>query len=126
MRPHRHLLAVLLLSTLALAQGVQPSRTVIKPVLNMYSSASTDADVVSQAIYGTTVTVLQDTGAWSQIQTPDQYKGWVDSAALLNKPGEPYASGKNVVVVRSLFAHLYRETDVTKHAPLLTVPFESL
>jgi gamma-D-glutamyl-L-lysine dipeptidyl-peptidase len=27
--------------------------------------------------------------------------------------------------VKSLFAHLYREPSVTRHAPLLTVPFES-
>src|SRR4051812_33317797 len=121
----RQLALVLVLSSLALAQGVQPTRTVVRPVLNMYSAASADSDVVSQAIYGTNVTVLQEKDTWSEIQTPDQYKGWVESAALLNKPGEPYASGKNVVVVRSLFAHIYRESDVTKHAPLLTAPFET-
>ncbi len=130
MRPYIYLLRrlslVLILSSVALAQGVQPSRTVIRPVLNMYSSATLDADVVSQAIYGTAVTVLQDNGAWLQIQTPDQYKGWIEASGLLPpKAGEPYASGKNVVEVRSLFAHLYRESDVTKHAPMLTVPFET-
>ncbi len=128
MRPHRLLLRrlalVLICASAALAQGVQPSRTVIKPVLNMYSSASLDADVVSQAIYGTTVTALQEKGDWLEIQTPDQYKGWVETSGLLSR-AEPYASGKNVVEVRSLFAHLYREADVTKHAPLLTVPFET-
>src|ERR1043166_4570314 len=122
----RHLALTLLLTTVALAQGVSPTRTVIRPVLNMYSSATTDADVVSQAIYGTTVSVLQEKDAWAEIQTPDQYKGWIEVSGLLPyKPGEPYASGKNVVQVRSLFAHIYRETDVTKHAPLLTVPFET-
>ena len=120
----RHLAFVVFVSTLALAQGVQPTRTVVRPVLNMYSSATLDADVVSQAIYGTTVTVLQDKGAWAEIQTPDQYKGWIESSALLDSK-EPYASGKNVVVVRSLFAHLYRENSVTRHAPVLTVPFET-
>lgn len=130
MRPHtlllRRLSLFLFVSSLALAQGVPPSRTVIRPVLNMYSSATLDADVVSQAIYGTTVTVLQDKGDWLEIQSPDQYKGWIEASGLLPyKPGEPYASGKNVAVVRSLFAHLYRESDVTKHAPMLTVPFET-
>jgi gamma-D-glutamyl-L-lysine dipeptidyl-peptidase len=129
MRPHtrllRQLALVLILSSVTLAQGVQPTRTVIRPVLNMYSAATADADVVSQAIYGTNVTVLQEKDTWAEIQTPDQYKGWVESSALLNKPGEPYASGNNVVVVRSLFAHIYRESDVTRHAPLVTVPFET-
>jgi len=122
----RHLALALILSTVALAQGFMPSRTVVRPVLTMYSSATTDADVVSQALYGATVTVLQEKEGWAQIQTPDQYKGWIETAGLLAyKPGEAYASGKNVVQVRSLFAHLYRETDVTKHAPILTVPFET-
>ena len=122
----RHLALALILSTVALAQGFMPSRTVVRPVLTMYSSATTDADVVSQALYGATVTVLQEKEGWAQIQTPDQYKGWIETAGLLAyKPGETYASGKNVVQVRSLFAHLYRETDVTKHAPILTVPFET-
>src|ERR1043165_298517 len=130
MRTHRlllrHTALALFLCSVALAQGVSPTRTVGQPVLNMFSAATTDSDVVSQAIYATNVTVLQEKDGWAEIQTPDQYKGWVETSGLLPyKPGEPYASGKNVVQVRSLFAHLYRETDVTKHAPLLTVPFET-
>jgi cell wall-associated NlpC family hydrolase len=122
----RHLALALILSSVALAQGVLPSRTVVRPVLTMYSSATTDADVVSQALYGAAVTVLEEKDGWAQIQTPDQYKGWIETAGLLAyKPGEAYASGKNVVQVRSLFAHIYRENSVTKHAPLLTVPFET-
>jgi cell wall-associated NlpC family hydrolase len=122
----RHLVFAILLSSVALAQGVMPSRTVVRPVLTMYSSATADADVVSQALYGATVTVLQEKDGWAQIQTPDQYKGWIETAGLLAyKPGEAYASGKNVVQVRSLFAHIYRENSVTRHAPLLTVPFET-
>ena len=76
MRPYRRPLAlVFLLTCVAAAQtGVQPTRVVVRPVANMYSSATTDADVVSQAIYGTTITVLQENNGWAQVQTPDQYK----------------------------------------------------
>jgi cell wall-associated NlpC family hydrolase len=117
---------VLLLSTLASAQTPARTRRVIRPVVNMYSSATTDADVVSQAIYATPVTVLEEKGAWVDVRTPDDYTGWVEAAALLaSTSAATYASGPNVVQVRSLFAHIYRETDVTKHAPLLTVPFET-
>jgi hypothetical protein len=45
------------------------------------------------------------------------------SSALL--PGKPYAAGARVAAVESLFAHIYREASVTKHAPLITIPFES-
>lgn len=121
----RRLAFVLLLSVVAAAQGVMPVRTVARPVLNMYSSATSDADVVSQAIFATSITVLEETDGWARIKTPDQYTGWVKSSALVGRSGEPYGSGTNVVQVRSLFAHIYREDSVTRHAPLLTVPFET-
>ncbi len=134
MKPHTTalfywmVLALLLVSTLALAQGAQPTRTVNVPVLNMFSAASADTDVVSQAIYGTNVKVLDDKGAWAQIQTPDQYKGWVETAKLTALPHDYAAAAGNGVTpvyVTSMFAHLYREQSVTKHAPMLTVPFET-
>lgn len=121
----RQLAFVLLLSAVAAAQGVMPIRTVARPVLNLYSSPTGDADVVSQAIYATRITVLEEKDGWARIKTPDEYTGWVESSALIGRSGEPYGSGKNVVQVRSLFAHIYREDSVTRHAPLLTVPFET-
>jgi gamma-D-glutamyl-L-lysine dipeptidyl-peptidase len=118
----RSLVLALVLSAVAIAQNAD--RTVLKPVANMYSKATADSDVVSQAIYGTAVKVLQEDEGWAQIQTPDQYKGWVQSSDLL-QINSPYAAGDNVVIVNSLFAHLYRESDVTKHAPLITLPFDT-
>lgn len=116
----------LLLAALVGAQAPAPPRTVVVPVLNMYSSASIDADVVSQAIYATTVNVVDEQEGWAKIRTPDDYTGWVESASLVTLPrATPYASGKDVIVVQSLFAHVYREPSVTKHAPLVTVPFET-
>jgi hypothetical protein len=91
----------------------------------MYSSASADADVVSQAIYAARVVVLEERAGWSRIRTPDDYTGWVESAALAPAAGAPYGSGAAVVRVRSPFAHVYREDNVTRHAPLVTVPFET-
>jgi hypothetical protein len=112
--------------TLATAQPHAPVvRTVTRPVLNMFSSPSTDADVVSQAIYAAPVAVLEEAGGWSRIRTADDYTGWVESMALIAQPGV-YGSSGRVVQVRSLFAHVYREDSVTRHAPLVTVPFETL
>jgi cell wall-associated NlpC family hydrolase len=37
----------------------------------------------------------------------------------------PYAATGSTIQVESLFANLYRETDVTAHKPVLTIPFES-
>jgi cell wall-associated NlpC family hydrolase len=62
---------------------------VVQPVANMYSKATVDADVVSQAIYST------------------------------------YAQSGRVAQVEALFANLYREPNITKHQPLITIPFEA-
>jgi cell wall-associated NlpC family hydrolase len=121
----RRLAVVLVLPAIVVAQSLNPVRTVVRPILNMYSSATSDTDVVSQAVYATPVTVLEEKGGWAKIKTPDDYTGWVESPALAGRSGDPYGSGKNVVQVRSLFAHIYREDSVTRHAPLLTVPFET-
>ncbi len=101
----------------------EPQAVVLRPVANMYSKPTVEADVVSQAIYGANVGLLDEKDGWARVRTPDDYTGWMPREAL--KPGPRYAVEGRVAAVRSLFAHLYREADVTKHAPLLTVPFET-
>jgi gamma-D-glutamyl-L-lysine dipeptidyl-peptidase len=96
---------------------------VLSPVQNMYSRASLDADVVSQAIYGANVAVLDQSPGWARVRTADDYTGWTPAETL--RIGQTYATRGRVAEVSSLFAHLYREASVTKHAPLLTVPFET-
>jgi cell wall-associated NlpC family hydrolase len=111
------------LAVLALFAATVPNAVVQQPVANMYSRPSEDADVVSQAIFGTNVSVMEQKDGWAHIRTPDEYLGWTPLTALL--PGSAYASKGKAAEVRSLFAHIYREASVTKHAPLITVPFES-
>jgi gamma-D-glutamyl-L-lysine dipeptidyl-peptidase len=100
-----------------------PSAAVLQPVANMYEQPTEDAAVVSQAIYGVTVGILEQRDAWARIRTPDDYTGWTPLAAL--RTGAPYAATGRVAQVTSLLAHVYREPDVTLHAPLLTLPFET-
>ena len=52
------------------------TQIVVVPVANMYSGPSDQTDVVSQAIYGSNVTLLTAQGEWCKIQTADHYKGW--------------------------------------------------
>jgi hypothetical protein len=96
---------------------------VTQPVANMYSGPSPEKDVVSQAIYATNVAILEERAGWARVRTPDQYLGWMSASDF--RRGEPYAESGRVAQVASLFANLYRETDITKHRPLLTVPFEA-
>lgn len=98
----------------------------VVPVANMYSHASDKSDVVSQAIYGSNVRLLVAQGEWSRIQTADRYKGWVPSRQLrIILTGDGYGSSGPTVQVENLFANIYEEPDITKHKPVITVPFET-
>lgn len=119
-------------------QKVQPEATagvILNPVENMYSRADDQADVVSQALLGTTVKILKTEkdsnskgNTWYQIETPDTYQGWVPGRAL--RPYGPdekaYASEGQVIEITSLFSYLYSEPDVTKQKPLLFAPISSV
>ncbi|MEN6607604.1 MAG: NlpC/P60 family protein [Bryobacteraceae bacterium] len=117
-------MGILLLFALMTAPG---SGVVIVPVANMHAAPSGDAELVSQAILGTTIGFSEDNGGWSKVRTPDDYTGWIQTTSLRRlRDGEaPYASVGRIAQVDNLFANLYREPDLTKHAPLLTVPFEA-
>ena len=108
---------------IALFAVALPNAVVLQPVMNMFSRPTVDADVVSQAIYGANVAVLEQKDGWARVRTADEYTGWAPLAAL--KAIQPYATSGRVAEVQSLFAHIYREASVTKHAPLITVPFET-
>lgn len=121
------LLAVMLLlagGALAADQGA-PSLVVVKPVINMYSGPTEETDVVSQAIYSTNIAVVEDKGEWVNVRTPDNYTGWVMKSGLKGNGAKPYATEGQVVRVAQMSANVYREPNVTAHAPLVTVPWES-
>ena len=85
-------------------QAAPVAAVVINSVENMFRTATSSTDVVSQALLGDNVKVLKtEKNAagedWSQIETPDTYTGWVIASALrLLKPGDkPYASSGKVL-----------------------------
>src|SRR5579872_4597198 len=118
-------IALLVLLAISAAAKTSP-HVVVVPVANMYSRPTEKSDVVSQAIYGSNVVLLQARGEWSRIQTSDRYKGWTPSRYLrILLIGDGYATVEPTVQVESLFANIYSEPDVTKHKPVVTIPFES-
>jgi len=120
-----------LFMALALLAATAPQAVVLKPVANMYGEPTEDAEVVSQTIYGTNIGVVEARPGWLRVRTPDDYKGWVPAEDLRRlgageKPyADPHAGSGRVAWVESLFAHIYRDPNVTKGRPLITVPFET-
>lgn len=101
-----------------------PTHVVVVPVANMYSHPTEQSDVVSQAIYSSNVILLVASGEWSQIQTEDRYKGWTPSRYLrLIQSGPGYATSGPAAQVNSLFANIYRDPDISRHKPVITIPF---
>jgi len=128
----RRLVLAALAAPLALAQVSSPAprrAVVLTAVENMYRRSSDLSDVVSQTVLGTAVQVLREEKnergePWSEIETPDTYRGWVaaGSLRLLRDDEKAYASAGRVFEVTSLFANIYAVADVTKRKPLVTVP----
>lgn len=112
---------------LAIAQQSVPNADFVtaRPVIDMYSHPKADSDVVSQALYGTGVLSLEQQDGWYKIRTADNYTGWVAASDLLPLEGTPYAPDGNEVEVAGLTANVYREPDVTRHSPLLLLPWEA-
>jgi len=115
------------LLALVLMAPASPGAVVVRPVANMYSGPSEDADVVSQAICGASVVLVEEENEWVKARTPDDYTGWMPLASLrrYGPNDHPYASTGKAAQVESPFANVYPEPDVTKHQPMLTLPFEA-
>jgi len=116
-----------MITALALLAAGTGEAVVLKPAANMYAQPTVDSEVVSQAIYGSNIGILEERSGWAHVRTADDYKGWMEASSFRRlKPGEGrYAMGGNVVDISSLFANIYRERDATTHQPLMTVPFET-
>ena len=121
------LICALLAGSLVIAQQSVPNADLVvsRPVANMYKSATADSEVTSQVLYGTGVRSLEKQGDWIRIRTADDYSGWIASGDVDATRGSSRGSGGKLVQVTALSANVYREPDVTEHAPVLRLPWES-
>jgi cell wall-associated NlpC family hydrolase len=120
--------AALLLAAGLLLQASPPApveAVVTAAVENMYAAADENVEVVSQATLGQIVEVIETSGTFARVRTPDRYEGWFPRAALsvYGDPATPrYARAGRVVEVTSLMAYVYREADVTSVRPRTRAP----
>jgi cell wall-associated NlpC family hydrolase len=125
---HLRILAVLFVFPFLLLAEQKPHQqafVAIVPVANMYRLPDQHSDVVSQAIYASNVDLVDSKGGWKRVRTSDQYTGWMQASSLKKVAGRPYALSGSTVRVTGLSANIYREPDITKHAPIVNVPWES-
>jgi hypothetical protein len=108
-----------------LAAALEAAWVVQVPVADMHSRPSEEADVVSQALYGVNVTILEQVTGWARVRTPDDYSGWMSRDSLVERREGPYAANGRVALVTSLFANIYREPDIRRRRPELTLAFET-
>ena len=82
-------LAALLVALTGFAQGYG---VVDISVCNLRATPDYDAEMVSQALLGTPVHILQitDKNDWPEVQTPDTYTGWVHKDAITLLSFEDY------------------------------------
>jgi len=124
-------MASALASFLLLAAAAAPpgrEAVVIRPVENMYSAPSLDVDVVSQATLGQVVAVQEAKGPFRRIETPDRYRGWIRSSALVTYAGPEaprYATKGTVAEVVNLMANVYREASITSARPRTEAPLST-
>lgn len=107
------------------ARVVQREAVVIAPVENMYSGPDTAKDVVSQALLGQVVRILEEKDGFARIETPDRYPGWIPSASLFPYPDPAaprYAHRGTVAEVTAVMANLYRDPSVTTARPKAQAP----
>ena len=98
---------------------------VVASIENMYSGPSDGTDVVSQALLGQTVGVLEAWGDFLRVRTPDAYEGWLPVRSVLpyaSAAAPRYARQGRVVEVTSLVANVYRDADVTTARPSRVAP----
>lgn len=86
------------------------------PVLNLFLEPSLESEVVSQALLGETLTLLEEKGEFFKVQGFDQYSGWVFGRSLTSGRFET-----DFIVSRPK-AHLF-SLPSNRFSPLLTLPY---
>ena len=101
---------------LSIAAAAQDYGVVDISVCNLRRTPDYDAEMVSQALLGTPVHLLQtaDKNGWPEVQTPDTYTGWVHKDAVTRLSHEEYHAWNAApkIVVTALTGIVYDHPSV--------------
>ena len=92
-------------------------------VAGIYAEASGRSEQTSQAIFGETVRVHEDSGDYSRIQTPDSYSGWIHTSKFwMLETDERYPDPTRAAMISSLILPVFREpSGRSERITLLTI-----
>lgn len=93
-----------------------------KSVANMHAETDEMSEIVSQAIYGTPIKIIECKDQWAKIETPDSYQGWCDISHFKSKISS-YPSSSIIARVNIVWTHIYYKSDVITHPPVITLPY---
>lgn len=87
---------------------------VTNSVANIRSEPRHSAELATQALMGTPLNVLKESGTWYLVQTPDDYISWVDAAAIvrMDQPTMDDWMGKEKVVVTEMISNIYKDENL--------------
>jgi len=82
-------------------------------VCNIRAKPDHDQELISQAVMGTPLLVLEEKDGWAHIQTPDFYLGWVDEDAITTLSSSEFSQWKmsKRVIFTGKTGELLSETD---------------
>lgn len=83
-------------------------KVISQNIVNIYNEPNTASEVVSQALLGSTVEVVDNQESFIKIKTVEQYTGWVSSQLVVDAWNtEDYLSTN----IATLFADVYKSPD---------------
>lgn len=85
---------------------------VARNVVPLRAEPDDGAEMISQAIFGETVIPGDTRGSYTEVETPDAYRGWAYSSDLvILETGERYPNPARAAMTASLFLPVFRDAD---------------
>ena len=75
---------------LAVCEHDRRERAVAAPVVPVRGAPDSDAEQVTQVLYGAAVTAFDERGDWTRVRVPDGYVGWMETDSLAERAGPDF------------------------------------
>jgi cell wall-associated NlpC family hydrolase len=100
---------------------MQARHAVLDNVVNLYSKPSTEAELVTQALLGTRLSICESREDWHYVRLPDHYHGWLQARHVkaYAQDETPYPATAQVAEIQSLLAFLHHEPGGGHRPPAL-------